>query len=258
MIRSTFRVQLLCTSACILAPWAIHPAAAKPPKVPSTNSSAAKTAPKASSPALAPTRMRLWKASDVSTAGMQVQLVPEAAGGTKPTTLPVDTQSLQFTNYLTVPPGASTIEVTLPGHPPVRLPVNLAAGSDSTLLVQGRSGQVRARWIDDTPAAEESGTNFNVYNLLPSNGGDVQVMLGDVVNVHLALPGGSSRTGGLKAAVYPVTASGIDSDGKSFRWNTETDLKNNRRATLLIYPDPYGRIRPRLVEDGPSTNASPR
>ena len=62
---------------------------------------------------------------------------------------------------------------------------------------------------------------------------------------------------GIKPAVYQIRTSGTGSDGKPFQWNNEVDFRQYRRQTLLIFPDPYGRVRPRLVVDGKSLETLP-
>lgn len=245
MTRFLLRTGLFCCLVCVLIQSVNCFAAGQRSKVPSASTPEGRPANSKSIQA----RVRLWKASD-DTGILQICLVPDALqSGAKPTVLSVNAQNLEFANYRAVPVGTGRVEITLDGQAPVRLPVSFANGGDFTILVQVRNGKIHARWINDTPVAEEDGASFNVYNLLPGNGGDVQVLLGDAVTVHITMAGGSSRTGGLKAAVYAVTVSGKDNEGKPFRWNTEADLKKNHHSTLLICPDPYGRIRPRLLED---------
>ena len=70
--------------------------------------------------------------------------------------------------------------------------------------------------------------------------------MGTLLSAHLISVRSSVRLDGMKRAIYPVTTSGLDGTGKSVHWNTDVDFRQYRRATLLIYPDAYGRIRPRI------------
>ena len=243
MIHLLLRRVWFCGLVCVIAQGTSQFAVAKKPKMPLP---VEKKEQPAEEKRGVPARMRVWKACDPANTAVQIVFTPDKGANAAPFTFSPDASGFQFTNYQGVPAAAGVVTVTLGGHPPVRIPVNLSEGGDSTLLVQVRSGEISARWINETPAAEEAGTTFKTYNLLAGNGGDVQVVV----------PGASSRMGGLKAAVYPVTVNGTDTDGKTFKWSTEADLKRHRHATLLIYPDGYGRIRPRLIEDGQPTESS--
>ena len=79
---------------------------------------------------------------------------------------------------------------------------------------------------------------------------DAHVDIGDMLNAQIASGAGLLMMRGVQPAVYQVRTSGTGPNGKAFEWNTEVELKQNHRQTLLIYPDPYGRIRPRLSVDG--------
>jgi hypothetical protein len=199
-------------------------------------------------------QLRLWKATDSPDLVLQIRLLKAGDKSTQKdalTPLVADGRNYQFSNYVEVPSGPGVIEVSAADRPTVNLPVNFAEGAYATLLVRAQSGGLSAELIDDTAKRDETGADFGVYNLLASGkGGDLQIKLGDTLDTRLTSPSGSLHLRGLKRALYPITISGADTNGKPFRWTTEADFRHSRKATLLIYPDPYGRIRPRLSIDG--------
>ena len=82
---------------------------------------------------------------------------------------------------------------------------------------------------------------------------DIHVTVGDALNAQFAGSGSYLQMRGLRAGFYPIHTIGTSGDGNPFEWTTEADLRQHRSQTLLIYPDPYGRIRPRMSVDGEMT-----
>lgn len=247
------RLHLVQAAACVALIVGFCPvtkAAPKKRKEPAIN----ETTPSASPSAAGGARLRLWKASDLPAGGtLRVRLLPgDGKSEAGAVSLSDNSNRYEIGDYRAVPAGHVSVEVTiLPGGNRFLLPVYQASGNAGTVVVQVQGGEIRAEFVDDHPSTSGNARSFNVYNLLLGAKGDVQISAGNVVTAHLLSAGGSLRLGGLKPADYPLSAAGTDGDGKSFRWNGDTDLRKVRRATLLICPDVYGRMRPRLVEDDP-------
>ena len=189
--------------------------------------------------------LRLWKATDAPTQALQIRLLDGKSNAGTAIPIKMEEGSYQFSTYVEVPAGYVTAEISAPGQPVLPIVLSLVDGGQSTLLVRRLAGTMNAEWIDDTLPPLEHGCEFNVYNLLSASG-DIQISLGDAFSVHLGSVHSSLRLRGLKRSSYPVTINGTDGDGKNFRWTTDADFRQFRKATLLIYPDPYGRIRPRI------------
>ena len=169
-----------------------------------------------------------------------------------------------FENYVEVPAGRCTLEVsdgTLaaagkpPASPLASLPADLTAGAFFTVLVS-EEGEVGAtpqvELVQDGRGGEKAvaGTaQIAIRNFVPSLK-DARVSLGDVLTAQFAAGGSYLVMRGVQPAIYQVHTTGTGLNGQTFEWNTEVDLKRYHRQTLLIYPDPYGRIRPRLSVDG--------
>lgn len=202
--------------------------------------------------------LRLWKASDTKeAAALQIRLVSGGSSNGKRTEVATSAERYQFTSYDDVPAGVGTFEITVPGQSSVRLGVDLVKGQNCTLLVRVHRGIATAELLDNTAPIGDEAPAFSVYSLMFGGKGEVQVNLGDTLTAHLNASGGALRAQGVKPAFYQITVNGTDSDGQALRWNTETDLRKVQRATLIICPDAYGRIRPRLIEDGPGIEPAP-
>ena len=195
----------------------------------------------------APARIRLWRASDSPDQPVQIRFLPYGKPDSEAfSPLQAEAGNYQFSSYVVLPAaGAMVVEVSAPDHPAVRLPLYLADGGQSTLLVRQQGTNLTAEWIDDTPATTDNVGDFCVYNLLPASG-EVVVTLGGILNAHIPSTRSNVRFSGLKRVSYPVNIEGTDGNGKNFRWNTDADFRQYRKATLVIYPDAYGRVRPRI------------
>lgn len=192
--------------------------------------------------------LRVWKASEAPDLEVQLRLLPYGKTVQEAISpLKIEAGNYQFSDYVEVPSGPFTAEISAADRPTVRLPLYLEPSGQLTMLVQVKGSTLSVERIDDVAENPDNSCEFSVYNLLPASG-DIHIDLGSVLSVHLSTNRGSVRLHGIKRAVYPITAEGTDDKGKSFRWNTDADFRHCRKATLLIYPDAYGRVRPRVNE----------
>ena len=152
-----------------------------------------------------------------------------------------------FDNYADIPASHGTLEVfDAPGatHPLASLPADLAPDAFVTVLVEeplkvGAPPQVEII-VDSEGAQSADGPSAQIrIRSFVAGIKDLRVTLGDVLN-----------------AVYSVKTVGTGTDGNPFEWTTEADLRQHHSQTLLIFPDPYGRIRPRMSVDGEPLGAS--
>ena len=237
--RRYFLSTLGSLSAAVFTPSILR-AASKKPKPPTP--APAGDAPKEK----ALSQLRLWKATDAVQQPVGVRLLlPGRPDSGALTPLRIDPQEYQFSSYADVPAGAVTIEVSAPGQTPIRLPGYLAPAGQTTLVVRFQNAKLSAEWIDDTPAPAGSGCVFRICNLLPASG-DIEVTLGTILDVHLPSVRSSVYFSEIKPELYPITVKGTEVANKPFNSNLDLDFGQCRRATLIICPDAYGRIRPRV------------
>ncbi len=175
-----------------------------------------------------------------------------------------------FNNYTDAPAGRATLNVFSSPVPPaaskgprpqplVSLPVDFVPGSFVTVLLDeppttGAPPQTEV--IVDGGGTNAAPAQFTARSFIPGLK-DVRVTLGDSLSAQFASGDSFLQMRGLKPASYPVRTVGTGPDGKSFEWNNDADLKSHRSQTLLIYPDPYGRIRPRVIADGENVADQP-
>ena len=164
-----------------------------------------------------------------------------------------------FENYADTPSGHVTLEVYAGENktPVTTLPAEFTPDSFMTVLVKeprkaGEPPQIEV--ILDSTGAQPAGgvpSQIRVRNFV-ADIKDIHVTIGDALNAQFTGDDDYLNMKGMKPIVYPVRTVGTGTGGKPFEWNTEADLRQHHRQTLLIYPDPYGRIRPRMVVDGES------
>ena len=181
-------------------------------------------------------------------------LATHELGGGKP--------GYQFNEYAEVPAGRGTLEVFsgAEAHPLVSLPADLAPGAFTTVLLREpeKSGNPpRLEIIDDgSVMADAAPSQITVRNLIVSLK-DMHLTMGEILSVQFVSGDSFLQMRGLKSQLYPLRTVGTSVDGVPFDWNLDIDLRQNHHQTLLIYPDPYGRIRPRLVVDGANQADAP-
>ncbi len=246
-----FSSTVLC-GVLVLANWPLA-LLAKPRKLVTTPTPPVVTAatPAATPEVAGSAHLRLWKACDSKdNAALQIRWLPSKGSFGKGVDVATNADRYQFTSYEDVPAGAGVLQIASAGQPAVQLGANLAKDQNCTLLVRVYKGVPSAELLDDTPPSGSAAPAFSVFNLLFGGKGEVVVAVGDALTAHLNAAGGTLQAQGIKPAFYQITVNGTDNDGQALRWNTETDLRKVHRATLIICPDAYGRIRPRLIEDG--------
>ena len=199
--------------------------------------------------------VRLWKIDLHGLTGLRVSFKP--AGGRRAVAreLGGGEPDYQFDNYADVPSGPGTFEAFAgkDKHPFSSLPGTLSPGSFLTLILsasESADGSPALTLVDDGSATTDSvPAQLTVRNFMADLKG-ARVVVGDSLNAQFAPGAGFLAMRGIKPAVYQIRTSGTGPDSKPFQWNNEVNLRQYRRQTLLIYPDPYGRVRPRLVVDG--------
>ena len=199
--------------------------------------------------------VRLWKTASSAGRSLVVRVAPPGDKAKAPAQeLGRTDAGYYLAEYAPTPAGLLTFTVLDAGGSGqmlCELREDIHPGSRGTLLVcEAEKGSPRLQYIRDSEPDEPANeTRLSVRNLT-SGLSDVDVEVVDIAKVRLALPGGYVQFGGLRPASAQITTHGTLSNGEKFEWSTEADLARSPKVTLLIYPDPYGRIRPRLYIDG--------
>jgi hypothetical protein len=102
--------------------------------------------------------------------------------------------------------------------------------------------------IDDTNDPKATSGTLTVRNYFP---GVTVEITANAQKIVTALPYGQSHTaGGLPLQRLPLSLHARLPNGTPIESGAEADLRASKRATLLIIPDSYGRISPRIALDG--------
>lgn len=206
----------------------------------------------------APAAIRLWKDAFPSKRNIRVLLKPTARKGT-PTEIRVTSPGYRFMDYVELPAGDFTVEVNDLENLKAGLfqkTVTLPPKSFTTLLLREEGESISAEFIDDTIRGTSAEVGeLTVRNFAPTLA-TLQIRVGDEVNVSLGSPASFLQVRGLKKALVQVETSGADVSGTALKWTSEVDFRTVLKATLVVYPDPYGRIRPQVVVDGENPNSS--
>jgi len=202
------------------------------------------------SPAPAATaQIRIWKGEFPSGRRLHVTF---STTGKKPTAGDLGSldRGYHFTEYTPVPAADLQLEVTtdLPTTTSLKsFPVHFTPNGLATLLLRENGGTLETELVDDSPPPSNANVpELAIRNFVPTLTG-LQIAIGEDVRVALHSPDSYLLLRGLKPEVLQVDTSGQQEPGKPLRWTNEVDFRRCRKATLLIYPDPYGRIRPRLI-----------
>ena len=205
--------------------------------------------------------VRFWKTELRDLASVRVSFKP--SGGKHPAAHEIGNgkPGYIFDNYSDAPVGPGTLEVFAgtDTHALASAPINLSPGSFVTVLLSEpkTAGEPpRIEIIDNGNAADTTQSQITVRNFV-ADLKDMRLTMGDCLNVQFVSEDSFLQMRGLKPALYPLRTVGTDLHGKPFDWNIDVDFRQSRHQTLLIYPDSYGRIRPRLVPDGESRVDAP-
>ena len=205
--------------------------------------------------------VRVWKTDLKAFSVLRATLKVDGRHGTTQE-LASDSTGYTFGNYVDVPFGRVTFEAFAGTDKRAlrSLSAELAPGAFATLLLNEseKPGDApRLQLIDDGgTASPHPSAQITVRCFVPGLK-EIHVALNDSLNAVIVAEDGFLRMRGIKPMHYLVHTSGIGPDGKPFDWINETDLRPHRRQTLLVVSDAYGRIRPRLVDDGESIAPSP-
>ena len=226
----------------LLAGWlCAAPAAGAEPRV---------KKPKSGEPAaiLATAQLRVWK--DVLASDRPVKITLRQGKKTMAELRIVE--GLQFLEYQEIPSGPLVIEITDESEGNARLASTNAVfegGDFFTLLLQENDGRLGVEIIDDASRPEAATGELTVRSFAPILT-SLEVKIGSDVRLKLTGKAPFARLRGLALRTVQIDTTGMEADGKVVNWANELDFKKIPRATLLIVPDAYGRIRPRLVVDG--------
>ena len=193
-------------------------------------------------------QVRLWK--DVFATDRAVKIILRQG---KKTAVEVRlAEGLQFLDYQEIPAGQMVVEVTDEADGNARLvTTNIAfdGGDFFTLLVQENDGKIGIEVIDDARRSGATTGELSVRSFAPMLT-SLRVKIGEDLNVKLDGPAPFARFRGLARQTVQVDTTGMEAGGKQVNWANEIDFRAIPRATLLILPDAYGRIRPRVLVDG--------
>jgi len=213
-------------------------------------------APAASTPApaaaTATSRLRIWKGDFPSKRTVRLTLRPAGKGADL-----VELGNLEpvsrFSDYVDAPSGECTVEAHVAGDagaPLATFASHLAAGASSTLILrETAAGALLFEMIDDRPTGDDASAELVVRNFVAGLQ-TLELDAGPDLHSRLVTPGCYLHLRGLPRAPLEVKTTADDGTGTKNEWSSEVDLREIRRATLVIVTDPYGRIRPRIIVDG--------
>ena len=166
-----------------------------------------------------------------------------------------------YAGYLPVLPGAFAFTVRRAGDKTgsiKQLLVNLKPDDFATILVSDKSGKPDAELIDDTVDPKNPNPRRLVLRQLFPNA-KVLAYLGTTPTGSALGYGETATLDSVPAGVSTLTVQAIIPGQSPKSWSMPLELSQSQRDTLLIFPDPYGRFRPRLAVDAqvpPDTGAS--
>lgn len=163
-----------------------------------------------------------------------------------------------YAGYASVAPGAFTLTVRRAGDQNgaiKRLPVNLLADMFVTVLVSSKDGQPNVELINDTVDPKAAVTKRLVLRQLFPNA-KVTTVVGNAAPSAPLTFGETAVLDNLPEASSSLTVQAAIPGQSVKSWSMPLELPPNARATLLIFPDSYGRFRPRLAMDGQASGES--
>lgn len=264
-------ILLIGTGMCLLsltvAPsTGASPKKGKKPEAPASAPEGPSNSAPSSAPAPSPAAVgggsswvRLWKEDFANKNKVRLELVSKTDKAKLVHFEPTATGAF-FTDYANIPAGAATLLLTLPGSESDKdasIPVTLLPDSFTTILVHDRDGKPEVEILNDAPASvDEKNAEFTVRNFA-FDLAEIRVQAGDTLNARLRAPSCYLNAHGFPREKLQIDTTTKSNAGKESHWATEIDFSTSRKATLLIFVDPYGRVRPRVVFDGqPATTKS--
>jgi hypothetical protein len=214
----------------------------------------AKPAPKDASTAAPSARLRVWKTDFSSKRAVRLTVRPTGKSGVSADLGEFAAES-RFGDYGPAPSGDCTLEVRALGDGgallttfAIRLPGD---GWTTLVLRETEAGDFTFELLDDKPSGDDASAELVVRNFVPSLQ-TLQFDAGPDLHVRLVTPGCFIHLRGLPRRSLEVKTNAEDGAGNQTNWTNEVDLRQIRRATLLIVADRTGRIRPRVVVDAPA------
>lgn len=213
-----------------------------------------KPKPQAKAPAIA--YLRIWKGA-FPTGSLLHVLVREGKKASRELIAPIESRPT-LTDYLEVPAQKAQLDFATGSTKEVNqsLELKLAQGERATLIINEVGSALKLELLPPatSPGSAETG-ELVVRNLTPDLRSLV-VKIGESTQIQLGSFESLVHLRGLPREDFHIETSGEVGQGKTFNWSNQVSLRANRKATLLIYPDPYGRIRPRLFLDEENSAAA--
>ena len=138
-----------------------------------------------------------------------------------------------------------------------RVSVNLKANDFVTILVSNKDGQPNVELVNDTVDPKAPNPNRLVLRQLFPNA-KVTAFLGTTPASGALGYGETIALDNLAAAQSNLTVQAVIPGQGVKSWSMPLDLTQAHHSTLLIFPDPYGRFRPRLAADAQAAAESER
>lgn len=211
-------------------------------------------------PAAATAQVRIWKGEFPSKRAVSVTYKPAGKTAT-PTEFDGLNDSYSFTGYLRVPAEDLVFEFFDAADKTQKLSEQVVqAGSDDliTLILSEQKGEFHTELLHDAlPSPKTTVAELTVRNFVPTLT-DLEIKIGDGTRITLHAPDSFAQLRGLPLQALKVETSGSLGADKPFSISNDVNFDRFRKATLLIYPDPYGRIRPRLVIEDGSNSTEPK
>lgn len=198
--------------------------------------------------------VRLWNMQPIGGTSLDLVIGSDTQGRAVQNAGPVN----YYAGYNQLSPGTYPLTVFRAGDRQVPVKgFNVVLRPDSyvTIIVtQTTGGTLAAELVDDTPDPTKPPANrLTVRQFCPNV--RVQVTAAGRLSTEPVEAGRSQTLEGLPGGIVPLTMRATMANGAVKTWNTEADFRTSRHASLLVFADPYGRIRPRVSVDGPSPAA---
>ncbi len=172
------------------------------------------------------------------------------AGENKPLTTAVPGNF--YAGYTPVVTGAFTFTVSRPSdsaHPLKRLPISLPPDAYVTILATAKDGQPAVEAINDTLDPKTAGIGRLIVRQYVV-GARVTAAVGTTSTLSALGYGDTAILDNLPSAQTTVDVQVTLPNLPTKPFSIPVDFSATPHATLLIAPDPNGRVRPRLTEDG--------